>query len=233
LPHHPLASSAGVCGRTWASCGQRVEISYGPSGHTGRVGLFFSVGCWSWVVVVAQGLCGALPISPPQACFALQICNGIPRRHGTAWKPYSPIRVAGSGDSQHAPTVMHHSHCPALSLPPSRIYPPVPTTTLAHFLTKAESVCGVLPCCPAAVLAVALQLWQGVRGGSEHLVMAEICHVGQPLMLLGSDAPEEVCSAIDTLHANPSLLTVRARPPSVSAAGCWLCCSDRGRGPTS
>ena len=38
--------------------------------------------------------------------------------------------------------------------------------------------------------------------------MAEICHVGEPIMLLGSDAPEEVVTAINTVHANPSLLTV-------------------------
>jgi hypothetical protein len=42
------------------------------------------------------------------------------------------------------------------------------------------------------------------------LVMAEICHVGEPAMLLGSDAPEEVATAINTLHLNPGLLTVRA-----------------------
>ena len=53
-----------------------------------------------------------------------------------------------------------------------------------------------------------LQLWQGVRSSAEHMVMAEICHVGQPRMLLGQDAPEEVCTAIDTLHVNPGLLTV-------------------------
>jgi hypothetical protein len=65
-----------------------------------------------------------------------------------------------------------------------------------------------------------MQVWQGVRGGSEHLVMAEICHVGEPRMLLGSDAPEEVCNAIDTLHTNPSLLLVRCalKPLGVDAA---------------
>lgn len=60
----------------------------------------------------------------------------------------------------------------------------------------------------------ALQVWQGVRGGSEHLVMAEICHVGEPAMLLGSDAPEEVATAINTLHLNPGLLTAPRRRSS-------------------
>ena len=59
------------------------------------------------------------------------------------------------------------------------------------------------------------QVWQGVRAGSEQLVMAEICHVGEPLMLLGSDSPPEVTTAINLLHENPQLMVLvrRARCP--------------------